>query len=230
MKYPTVVRIPIFISLNNVKYPTSFNLYSCAIPKYSHTLWNMRLLKLAIRYPISSFFRIYLLVPLFTNINVYQIIPYDLPYISQTKLPIIRGKEMGIILPILSQCMPISSIIYNHHVQWVNQISTAMFNSYVKLPEDKYMPIDIPLDHNQIPLNHVQSHANTIKPLWKKGKLKLIGGFTPSEKYEFVNWDDDIPNCGIKKKTPISQVLCQFFIVAQNAQSCSWFKGFPAIQ
>ena len=75
-----------------------------------------------------------------------------------------------------------------------------MFNSYVKLPEDKYMPIDIPLDHNQIPLNHVQSHANTIKPLWKKGKLKLIGGFTPSEKYEFVNWDDDIPNSGRKKK------------------------------
>ena len=22
----------------------------------------------------------------------------------------------------------------------------------------------------------------------------LIGGFHPSEKYEFVNWDDDIPN------------------------------------
>jgi len=22
----------------------------------------------------------------------------------------------------------------------------------------------------------------------------LIGGFKPSEKYEFVSWDDDIPN------------------------------------
>ena len=22
----------------------------------------------------------------------------------------------------------------------------------------------------------------------------LVGGFTPSEKYEFVNWDDEIPN------------------------------------
>jgi hypothetical protein len=22
----------------------------------------------------------------------------------------------------------------------------------------------------------------------------LVGGFTPPEKYEFVNWDDDIPN------------------------------------
>jgi hypothetical protein len=22
----------------------------------------------------------------------------------------------------------------------------------------------------------------------------LVGGFNPSEKYEFVSWDDDIPN------------------------------------
>ena len=25
-------------------------------------------------------------------------------------------------------------------------------------------------------------------------KHHLVGGFKPSEKYEFVNWDDDIPN------------------------------------
>jgi hypothetical protein len=25
-------------------------------------------------------------------------------------------------------------------------------------------------------------------------KLCLVGGFNPSEKYEFVSWDDDIPN------------------------------------
>jgi hypothetical protein len=25
-------------------------------------------------------------------------------------------------------------------------------------------------------------------------QLYLVGGFSPSEKYEFVNWDDDIPN------------------------------------
>ena len=24
--------------------------------------------------------------------------------------------------------------------------------------------------------------------------IHLVGGFNPSEKYEFVNWDDDIPN------------------------------------
>ena len=26
-------------------------------------------------------------------------------------------------------------------------------------------------------------------------KFKLAGGFKPSEKYEFDNWDDEIPNC-----------------------------------
>ena len=24
--------------------------------------------------------------------------------------------------------------------------------------------------------------------------IHLVGGFNPSEKYEFVSWDDDIPN------------------------------------
>ena len=28
----------------------------------------------------------------------------------------------------------------------------------------------------------------------KSKKNMLVGGFNPSEKYEFVNWDDDIPN------------------------------------
>ena len=28
----------------------------------------------------------------------------------------------------------------------------------------------------------------------------LVGGFNPSEKYEFVNWDDDIPNIWENKK------------------------------
>jgi len=25
-------------------------------------------------------------------------------------------------------------------------------------------------------------------------RILLVGGFNPSEKYEFVSWDDDIPN------------------------------------
>ena len=29
--------------------------------------------------------------------------------------------------------------------------------------------------------------------IYKAEKL-LVGGFNPSEKYEFVSWDDDIPN------------------------------------
>ena len=28
----------------------------------------------------------------------------------------------------------------------------------------------------------------------------LVGGFNPSEKYVFVSWDDDIPNCFWKIK------------------------------
>ena len=27
----------------------------------------------------------------------------------------------------------------------------------------------------------------------------LVGGFNPSEKYEFVNWDDDIPKSYMEK-------------------------------
>ena len=26
------------------------------------------------------------------------------------------------------------------------------------------------------------------------GYIYLVGGFNPSEKYEFVSWDDEIPN------------------------------------
>ena len=29
---------------------------------------------------------------------------------------------------------------------------------------------------------------------------QLVGGFNPSEKYEFVSWDDDIPNIWKNKK------------------------------
>ena len=28
----------------------------------------------------------------------------------------------------------------------------------------------------------------------------LVGGLNPSEKYELVNWDDDIPNIWVNKK------------------------------
>jgi hypothetical protein len=31
--------------------------------------------------------------------------------------------------------------------------------------------------------------------------MYLVGGFNPSEKYDFVNWDDDIPNIWKVKKT-----------------------------
>ena len=41
------------------------------------------------------------------------------------------------------------------------------------------------------------SHSHPILHLWQnplaKPTLKLVGGFKPSEQYEFVNWDDGIP-------------------------------------
>ena len=43
--------------------------------------------------------------------------------------------------------------------------------------------IDIDID-----VWHVQSW------FWWWTNPKLVGGFNPSEQYEFVNWDDDIPN------------------------------------
>ena len=42
----------------------------------------------------------------------------------------------------------------------------------------------------------------------------LVGGFNPSEKYEFVSWDDDIPNIWkvIKKHVPNHQSVITFYI------------------
>ena len=55
----------------------------------------------------------------------------------------------------------------HHHAKGkTHVISTAMFHSYVSLA--------------QALINHK--------------KLDLVGGFNPSKKYEFVNWDDEIPN------------------------------------
>ena len=42
-----------------------------------------------------------------------------------------------------------------------------------------------------LPANHMffSSEAASLAP-----KTCLTGGFKPSEKYEFVSWDDEIPN------------------------------------
>jgi len=36
-------------------------------------------------------------------------------------------------------------------------------------------------------------------PLFRHTHKLLVGGFNPPEKYEFVSWDDDIPNMMGKK-------------------------------
>ena len=50
---------------------------------------------------------------------------------------------------------------------------------------------------------HLCMRSNMFKPMQERigvqihpniSQLYLVGGFNPSEKYEFVNWDDEIPN------------------------------------
>jgi len=36
----------------------------------------------------------------------------------------------------------------------------------------------------------------------------LVGGFNPSEKYEFVSWDDEIPNIWKNKKWSKPNQIC----------------------
>jgi hypothetical protein len=40
----------------------------------------------------------------------------------------------------------------------------------------------------------LESKITTIHHHSKHSHQVLVGGFIPSEKYEFVSWDDDIPN------------------------------------
>ena len=40
----------------------------------------------------------------------------------------------------------------------------------------------------------IANQAQISVPKWRYVTINLVCGFTPSEKYEFVNWDDDIPN------------------------------------
>ena len=41
----------------------------------------------------------------------------------------------------------------------------------------------------------IKESRTSLMVSWKghKKQLYLVGGFNPSEKYEFVSWDDDIP-------------------------------------
>ena len=47
----------------------------------------------------------------------------------------------------------------------------------------------------------------------------------PSEKYEFVNWDDDIPNIWENKHVPNHQsenIVTDYFLSVENRKSSSW--------
>jgi hypothetical protein len=63
----------------------------------------------------------------------------------------------------------------------------AMFNSYVKLPEGKPTK---GLNQDETPTISAFLYHGQWAPVQFEGdKPILVGGFNPSEKYEFVSWD-----------------------------------------
>ena len=59
----------------------------------------------------------------------------------------------------------------------------VIFHSYVKLPEGNRTDIKVLL----MPISH--HHGDSF--CWRATpKYSLVGGLNPSEKYEFVSWDD----------------------------------------
>ena len=57
----------------------------------------------------------------------------------------------------------------------------------------------------------------------------LIGGFNPSEKYEFVNWDDEIPNVW-KMESHKSHVPNHQSVVAYLQGTWKVTQQFPGVQ
>ena len=42
--------------------------------------------------------------------------------------------------------------------------------------------------------NKIDTLRKNVSSFFWCSKTRLVGGFIPFQKYEFVNWDDDIPN------------------------------------
>ena len=55
-------------------------------------------------------------------------------------------------------------------------------------------------------------------------QANLHGGFNPSEKYEFVSWDDDIPNIW---KVIIQS--CSKPPTRNSSKNNDWFDGFESV-
>ena len=53
--------------------------------------------------------------------------------------------------------------------------------------------------------NPIVSRSFIMFPMKKPGKFKLVGGSNPSEKYEFVSWDDYFQLNGKIKNVPYHQ-------------------------
>ena len=55
----------------------------------------------------------------------------------------------------------------------------------------------------------------------------LVGQVHPSEKYEFVNWDDDIPNFSGKIKLMATKPPTRYGFMKGKSYSHGWFGGHP---
>ena len=59
--------------------------------------------------------------------------------------------------------------------------------------------VDSAAKSNIVQKHLAQENIEKYEHIWEKKHMEnmdkyLVGGFNPSEKYEFVSWDDDIPN------------------------------------
>ena len=68
------------------------------------------------------------------------------------------------------------------------------------------------------------------KRKYLKSSTYLVGGFNPSEKYEFVSWGDDIPNI-LKNKhhVPVTTNQLRFLGNCHPADDTSAASGHPAL-
>ena len=54
--------------------------------------------------------------------------------------------------------------------------------------------------------NNISISMSASRVLNLDERTKLVGGFNPSEKYDFVSWDDDIPNWMESHKIPVPNI------------------------
>ena len=105
--------------------------------------------------------------------------------------------------------------------RWINY-KWSIFHSYVRLLGDPHDELETTIEHRRTRGFLPQPRIVPSSMDWSKGKLKpescrfnpgwWLGH--PSEKYEVVNWDDEIPNMWENKKwQPNHQPVFGFLVV-----------------